>query len=75
MNIEIKNLNGSKKVSDILTNEKIKYTLRKTIPIVTDDENQIIWIPGVKKSKFDKEKNEKYDIIIKYILFKEENNE
>ena len=41
----------------------------------TDNSGKILWIPGVKKSNFDKEKNEKYDIIIKYILNKEENNE
>lgn len=70
--IAVKNLNGSKKVSDILTNEKICYETRKTIPIVVDANNQILWIPGVKKSKFDKEKNEKYDIIIKYISNEEE---
>jgi len=32
-----------------------------------------LWIPGVKKSKFDRQINEEYDIIIKYI--KKENND
>lgn len=71
----VKNLNNYKKVSDILTNDKIKYEIRQNIPIVTDDNNEILWIPGVKKSNFDKENNEKYDIIVKYILKEEENNE
>ena len=71
----VKNMNGSKKIGDILTDEKINYEIRNNIPIVTDADNNILWIPGVKKSKFDKEKVEKYDIIIKYILNKEENNE
>lgn len=71
----VKNLNHYKKVSDILTNDKIKYEIRQNVPIVTDDNNEILWIPGVKKSNFDKENNEKYDIIVKYILKEEENNE
>ncbi|MBO5096657.1 MAG: tRNA lysidine(34) synthetase TilS [Bacilli bacterium] len=73
--IQIKNFGNSKKISDILTDEKINYVKRKEIFIVTDNENNILWIPGIKKSKFDKDFNEKYDIIIKYISNKEENYE
>ena len=53
--------------------EKIRLIVRDDGS--TDNSGKILWIPGVKKSNFDKEKNEKYDIIIKYILNKEENNE
>lgn len=70
--IYIKNLGNFKKVSDILTDEKIEYIKRKEIFIVTDSENNILWIPGIKKSKFDKDFSQKYDIIIKYISNKEE---
>ena len=73
--IEIKNFGNSKKISDILTDEKIDYVKRKEIFIVTDSENNILWVPGIKKSKFDKDFNEKYDIIVKYISNKEENYE
>lgn len=73
--IYIKNFGNSKKVSDILTDEKIDYVRRKEIFVVTDSQNDILWIPGVKKSKFDKDFNEKYDIIVKYISNKEENYE
>ena len=65
--IEIKNLNGSKKVKDVFIDEKISKDKRDGIPIVVDSAEKIIWIPGVKKSKYNKEKNEKYDIIIKYV--------
>lgn len=65
--IYIKNLNGSKKIKDIFIDEKIPLNERKRIPIVVDSNDNIIWIPGVKKSKYNKEKNEKYDIIIKYV--------
>lgn len=62
----VKNLNGHKKVKDILIDEKIPISQRKEIPIVTDSDNNILWIPGVKKSKFDKENIQNYDIILKY---------
>ena len=64
--IFIKNLNGSKKVKDIFIDEKIPGDKRNNIPIVTDSENTILWIPGIKKSKFDVERNGIYDIILSY---------
>lgn len=64
--IKVKNLNGTKKVKDILIDEKIPIKDREKIIILTDNENNILWIPGIKKSSFDKSKN--YDIIIKYKL-------
>ena len=64
--MEIKNLNGHKKIKDIFINEKISETARNNWPILTDQNNQIIWLPGLKKSKFDKQKHENYDIIIRY---------
>ena len=71
----VKNLNGTKKVSDILTDEKIKYDDRCNVLLVCDDDNQILWIPGIKKSKFDKDKTEKCDIILEYILERGGKNE
>ena len=64
--IYVKHLHGSKKVKDIFIDEKIPISKRNEWPIVVDSNNVIIWIPGVKKSKYNKEKNEKCDIIIKY---------
>lgn len=64
--MEIKKLNGHKKIKDIFINEKISETARNSWPILTDQNNQIIWLPGLKKSKFDKQKHENYDIIIRY---------
>jgi len=49
---------------------KIPVKRRDLWPIVVDSNDEIIWIPGLKKSKFDKEKNAKYDIILRY--FEEE---
>ena len=64
--IEVKNLNGFKKIKKIFIDEKINKDLRDTWPIVTDSENKILWIPGIKKSKFDCYNKDIYDIIIKY---------
>ena len=65
--IQVKNLKGRKKIKDILINEKIDIKKRKEIPVVVDSKNEIIWLPGIKKSIFDKEIYEKYDIILKYM--------
>ncbi len=64
--IEVKGLEGRKKVSDIFINEKIKISDRKLWPIVLDSKDNIVWIPGIKKSKFDKKQTEEYDIILRY---------
>ena len=63
--MSIKNLNGSKKVKDIFIDSKIPLKKRNIYPILVDSENKILWIPGLKKSQFSKDKSEKYDIIIK----------
>lgn len=64
--MEVKNLNGSKKIKDILIDSKVPILKRNIIPIVTDSKNNILWVPGVKKSKFDVESNGIYDIILLY---------
>lgn len=64
--IAVKGLNGTKKVKDIFINSKVKISDRDLWPIVTDSSGKIVWIPGLKKSKFDKKKNENCDIILKY---------
>ncbi len=61
--IYLKNL-GKKKIKDIFIDSKVDLILRDEYPLVKDANNQILWIPGIKKSKFDKDKNEKYDIIL-----------
>ena len=62
----LKGSNNTKKIKDIFINEKIPITERQTWPVVTDDNNEIIWLPGLKKTKFDREKDQNYDIIIRY---------
>ncbi len=69
--IASKNMNGHQKLKDIFIDYKIPEKERNLWPIITDSKNEILWIPGLKKSKFDKEINEKYDIIYKYDISKE----
>lgn len=63
----VKNMNGHKKINDIFTDLKVPAEERPLYPIVVDNNNTIIWIPGIKKSNFDKKNKGKYDIILKYI--------
>lgn len=64
--ISLKKINGRKKVKDIFIDSKVPISARDSWPIVVDSKNNILWIPGIKKSKFSKQKNESYDIILKY---------
>ena len=64
--IEVLNLSGSKKVKDIFIDSKLNITERNIYPVLVDSEDKILWIPGIKKSKYDRIKTGNYDIIIKY---------
>ncbi len=64
--VSIKGLNGTKKLKDIFIDEKIAKEKRETWPILVDNNDEILWIPGLKKTKFDKTKDKNYDIIVKY---------
>lgn len=72
--IEVLGLNGTKKVKDIFIEKKIPIFNRNSYPLLVDSNDTILWIPNIKKSKFNKKKDEKYDIILKYCETKEENN-
>lgn len=65
--MSIKNLNGSKKIKDIFIDAKIDINDRDEWPVVCDYDGNILWLPGLKKSSFDKSINDSYDIILKYI--------
>ena len=64
--MKVKGLNGSKKVKDIFIDEKVPISQRDLWPVVVDSEDKIVWLPGLKKSKFDVSKNKKCDIILRY---------
>lgn len=62
----LKNMGSHKKVKDIFIDEKIPKEERDMYPIVVDSNGEILWIPGIKKSKFDASNDEMYDIILWY---------
>ena len=64
--MQVKGMMGSKKINDIFIDEKISINERNMWPVVVDSNNTVVWLPGLKKSKFDKSKSEKYDIILRY---------
>ena len=72
--ISLYNSPGSRKVSDIFIDKKVPKEKRETYPILVDAKDQIIWIPNLKKSKFNSNSEGIYDIILKYCE-KEEKNE
>ena len=64
--MQVKGMLGSKKINDIFIDEKIPVSERMTWPVVVDSNNTVVWLPGLKKTKFDKTKSENYDIILRY---------
>lgn len=65
--MRIKNLNGSKKINDIFIDNKVVMSKRESWPVVVDANNQILWLPGLKKSDFDIPNGSCYDIIVEYL--------
>lgn len=48
--------NGTKKIKDIFIDKKVKLSDRDTWPVVVDAKGVVVWLPGLKKSKYDKKK-------------------
>ena len=64
--IRVKNMDGTKKINDIFIDSKVPLSDRDIYPILVDSDDNILWIPGLKKSNFDIPFNGVYDIIVKY---------
>lgn len=64
--MRVKGLDGSKKLKDIFIDKKICLDKRDSWPVVVDSKGKIVWIPGIKKSVYDKKKIDSYDIVLKY---------
>lgn len=62
--IEIKGLNGKKKIKDIFIDCKFPKDKRNNYPLLVDNNDEILWIPFIKKSKYNVKKNEFCDIIL-----------
>lgn len=52
--INPKGMTGSKKLSRIFIEEKISLAKRESWPVVTNNEGEVIWLPGLKKSHLDR---------------------
>lgn len=64
--MKLKGLGGTKKIKDIFIDCKVPLKERDIWPVVVDSRDNIVWLPGLKKSKFDIPKNKKCDIIFRY---------
>lgn len=64
--MQVKHMKGTKKISAIFKECKVPLHERETYPILVDNKGTILWVPGLKKSNFDIEKDEKCDIILRY---------
>ena len=73
--IEVLGLNAKKKVSDIFIDNKVPKDLRDTYPLLVDSNDNILWIPNLKKSKYNAKFDEFYDIILTSYEESEEKNE
>jgi len=73
--ISLLGTNGRKKVKDIFIENKIPLSLRDSYPLLVDNDDNILWIPNLKKSKYNVKINEIYDIILTSYDESEENNE
>jgi tRNA(Ile)-lysidine synthase len=49
----IKGMEGSKKLKSIFIDQKVPVQERNMWPVLTDKEDRIIWLPGLKKSSFE----------------------
>ncbi|MBN8237503.1 tRNA lysidine(34) synthetase TilS [Halobacillus kuroshimensis] len=47
--MEVRGMKGSKKVKDIFIDQKIPARTRGTLPVVTDQTGEILWLGGLKK--------------------------
>ncbi|MCU6710797.1 tRNA lysidine(34) synthetase TilS [Paenibacillus sp. J5C_2022] len=48
--IQVLGLNGSKKVQDMFVDEKIPPSERERYPLLTDAEDALLWVPGIRRS-------------------------
>lgn len=51
--MKVKGMNGTKKLKDIFIDEKIPLDKRDSWPVVTDSTGEIIWLPYLKKSRYE----------------------
>ncbi|HEY9577871.1 MAG TPA: tRNA lysidine(34) synthetase TilS, partial [Pseudobacillus sp.] len=65
--IQPKGMNGSKKLKDLFIDEKVVLARRDQWPIVTDSAGKLLWVPGLKKSRYEKVGSTGNHLILIYI--------
>ncbi|GGD99679.1 tRNA lysidine(34) synthetase TilS [Paenibacillus nasutitermitis] len=50
--MQVLGLNGTKKVQNMFVDDRIAPSQRNTLPLLVDAEGRILWIPGVRRSRF-----------------------
>ncbi|OCA91590.1 tRNA lysidine(34) synthetase TilS [Pseudobacillus wudalianchiensis] len=65
--IQPKGMNGSKKLKDLFIDEKVVLARRDQWPIVTDSEGKLLWVPGLKRSRYEKAGSNGNHLILIYI--------
>ncbi len=73
--ISLLGTDGHKKIKDIFIECKIPTNKRDNYPLLVDADDNILWIPNLKKSKYNIKSDEFYDIILTSYSESEENNE
>ena len=73
--ISLLGTDGHKKIKDIFIENKIPLNIRDNYPLLVDADDNILWIPNLKKSKYNVKKDEIYDIILTSYSESEEYNE
>ena len=63
----LKNSNYKKKIKEIFIENKLPISKRNNYPLLVDSDDNVLWIPNMKKSNLCYKKDENYDIIIKCI--------
>ena len=73
--INVLGLNGKKKIKDVFIEKKVPLKERNDYPLLVDSNDNILWVPNLKKSKYNVKNNEFYDIILTSYKESEEKNE
>lgn len=64
----VRGMKGTKKVKDIFIDSKIPKSDRDIWPVVTDSNDQILWLPGLRKSNFTHHKQRfNHHILLRFI--------
>ncbi len=74
-NIALFGTTGHKKIKDIFIEAKISTNERDNYPLLVDANDNILWIPNIKKSKYNVKNGQLYDIILTSYSESEERNE